>query len=231
MTLTPPHGSPSGHADRKRRTAAALFAAARELFAERGLRTVTVEQIAARADVSVGSVYVHFGNKDALYARVVEEALSLSAAYLRERRWSSSPLQRIFNTGDAYVAFATEHPWAFQLLLAQPLERGDLSALDECQPQASHRSALIAQLSDDVQAAIVAGEIAELPVRHVLTYLWASWSGVIATSLRDDDLQVPPAEVRLILQAAGAALASGIAPSAPIAIRCPDPRPAAARAA
>jgi hypothetical protein len=47
-----------------------ILAAARELFTAHGFSNVTVADITARADVSVGSLYHHFGGKDQLYLRL-----------------------------------------------------------------------------------------------------------------------------------------------------------------
>jgi AcrR family transcriptional regulator len=44
----------------------------RQLFAERGLDGTSIEEIAARADVSKPVVYEHFGGKEGLYAVVVD---------------------------------------------------------------------------------------------------------------------------------------------------------------
>jgi AcrR family transcriptional regulator len=44
----------------------------RQLFAERGLDGTSIEEIAARADVSKPIVYEHFGGKEGLYAVVVD---------------------------------------------------------------------------------------------------------------------------------------------------------------
>jgi AcrR family transcriptional regulator len=44
----------------------------RRLFAERGLDGTSIEEIAARADVSKPVVYEHFGGKEGLYAVVVD---------------------------------------------------------------------------------------------------------------------------------------------------------------
>jgi AcrR family transcriptional regulator len=44
----------------------------RRLFAERGLDGTSIEEIAARADVSKPVVYGHFGGKEGLYAVVVD---------------------------------------------------------------------------------------------------------------------------------------------------------------
>jgi AcrR family transcriptional regulator len=49
-----------------------LLDVGRSLFAERGLEGTSIEEIAARADVSKPVVYEHFGGKEGLYAVVVD---------------------------------------------------------------------------------------------------------------------------------------------------------------
>src|ERR1700685_3726342 len=49
-----------------------LLGISRRLFAERGLDGTSIEEIAARADVSKPVVYEHFGGKEGLYAVVVD---------------------------------------------------------------------------------------------------------------------------------------------------------------
>jgi AcrR family transcriptional regulator len=49
-----------------------LLHVARHLFAERGLEGTSIEEVAARADVSKPVVYEHFGGKEGLYAVVVD---------------------------------------------------------------------------------------------------------------------------------------------------------------
>ncbi len=49
-----------------------LLDVGRRLFAERGLEGTSIEEIAARADVSKPIVYEHFGGKEGLYAVVVD---------------------------------------------------------------------------------------------------------------------------------------------------------------
>lgn len=53
-------------------TARAISAAAEEVFAARGLRDAKVEEIAARAGVSVGTVYNHFQDREALLSDLIE---------------------------------------------------------------------------------------------------------------------------------------------------------------
>ena len=49
-----------------------LIVIARGLFAQKGFEATSVEEIAARAEVSKPVVYEHFGGKEGLYAVVVD---------------------------------------------------------------------------------------------------------------------------------------------------------------
>ena len=53
-----------------------LIAVARGLFAERGFDATSVEEVAARAQVSKPVVYEHFGGKEGLYAVVVDREIT-----------------------------------------------------------------------------------------------------------------------------------------------------------
>jgi AcrR family transcriptional regulator len=59
--------------DRTRATRAALIAAARRLFADRGYTAVTGEDIVAAAGLTRGALRHHFGDKRALFRAVLEQ--------------------------------------------------------------------------------------------------------------------------------------------------------------
>ena len=52
---------------------AALLEAAMEVFAERGYRDASVDEIAARAGYSKGAIYFHFSGKEDLFFALLEE--------------------------------------------------------------------------------------------------------------------------------------------------------------
>ncbi len=52
-----------------------LLAVGRQIFAEKGYDSTTVEEIAARAGVSKPMVYEHFGGKEGLYAVIVDQEI------------------------------------------------------------------------------------------------------------------------------------------------------------
>ena len=71
--------SPSGRGPRARMTGPQrreqLLDVGRGLFADKGFEGTTVEEIAARAEVSKPVVYEHFGGKEGLYAVVVDREI------------------------------------------------------------------------------------------------------------------------------------------------------------
>jgi AcrR family transcriptional regulator len=69
----------NGASTRIQRSKARIIAAAAEVFLEQGFLGATMDQIAARADVSVQTIYSRFQNKETLFHEVVE-ALAGGAA-------------------------------------------------------------------------------------------------------------------------------------------------------
>lgn len=61
---------------RKEARPAELLAAALEVFAEKGFAATRLEEIAARAGVSKGTVYLYFESKEALFKAAVEAAMT-----------------------------------------------------------------------------------------------------------------------------------------------------------
>src|SRR5882762_9680495 len=54
---------------------AALLEAALEVFADRGYRDASVDEIAERAGYSKGAIYFHFSGKDDLFFALLEERI------------------------------------------------------------------------------------------------------------------------------------------------------------
>jgi AcrR family transcriptional regulator len=60
---------------RKEARPAELMASALELFVEKGFAGTRLEDVAARAGVSKGTLYLYFGSKEALFKAVVQEGI------------------------------------------------------------------------------------------------------------------------------------------------------------
>lgn len=87
-------------ADRRRQ----LVRAASRLFAERGFRAVSMEDLAAEAGVSGPAVYRHFASKEALLADLLIDVSEQLLEQGRQRATNASPLEAL----TSLVAFHTD---------------------------------------------------------------------------------------------------------------------------
>ena len=66
-----PRGKPKG--DKRERTRAALFEAARALIREKGYERTTMEEVAQRAGMTTGAIYGNFKNRDELFIALAQK--------------------------------------------------------------------------------------------------------------------------------------------------------------
>src|SRR5919106_6020715 len=71
-------------AERRAETRASVLAAARSVFARRGLRGASLEEIAEEAGVSRGAVYYNFDDKEHLFITLLRERCLARAERLRQ---------------------------------------------------------------------------------------------------------------------------------------------------
>ncbi|RZQ63512.1 TetR/AcrR family transcriptional regulator [Amycolatopsis suaedae] len=196
---------------RKERTITALLRAAEEVFRERPVADVTVDEIATRAGVAVGSIYNHFGSKAGLHAAVVERALEADRDHM-DRAYTSdrTPLQQIYAAADEYLAFYLANPDYFRML-AFPTGPGQYPAGQELAERLARSvSEQNERLTMALRRGIAAGELRDVNVEDVTTVLWAAWNGIISLGWRPDELRRGEAELRRLLTVATDVVATGL---------------------
>ncbi len=190
-------------ARRRARTRAAILDSAERAFSEGSFRATRIEDVAEEADVSVGSIYLHFGNKDGLYLALVERAVELFSGYMQQAyqpEWT--PLEQVIACGDAYLRFHLEHPGAFRFLAMDGPEPGAPVDPEQQARIAAGIDALIDEFSGKIQEAIDAGEARPVDARLMGRFLWGAWNGTVALGLRADGLTLSETEIHDALQQA-----------------------------
>jgi AcrR family transcriptional regulator len=200
-------------ATRRTRTRAALIEAAERAFMLHGFNGVTVERLAEEADVSVGSIYGHFANKDGLYVAVAARAVDLFADYLaRAYRSSSSPLEQVMAAGDAYLRFHLEHPGLFRFIAFAGVEsRPSFTTEAEDREITERLTAVIDGFRDRIAAAVELGEAGPHVDPHLASrFLFGAWNGVVALTLRDDGLALDDEAISACILQARRIVAEGL---------------------
>ena len=157
----------------------AILAAALSLFNRDDWQTVTIDQIAAKAEIGKGTIYKHFTTKDEIYAKLVIEFQRRVLAEIRKIDAAQPPLIAI---GEAMDVFWRAHSGAsehkrlsshcrredFRKAIGEKLGR-ELDELDE---------ELMTFLVPVIERGIREGVIVQKPVESVMLGLHASLVGL-----------------------------------------------------
>ncbi|MEU5990525.1 TetR/AcrR family transcriptional regulator [Spirillospora sp. NPDC047418] len=92
-----------------------IMKTASRLFADRSYDALSMDEIAAAADVAKGLIYYYFGSKRGLFLAVIEDAAGHLNA-LAEEFGDLSPLERLTRSLDAFLCWADTHRAAFQTI-------------------------------------------------------------------------------------------------------------------
>ena len=108
---------------------AQLIAVAESTFAERGFKSVSMDEIAERAQISKPVLYDHFGSKDGLLAAVVVRIRTeMREAVERSLVGVEEPDQAMWVGLVAYFRFISDHLTAWSVLLAENALTGPVAA-------------------------------------------------------------------------------------------------------
>jgi len=102
-----------------------ILEAAREVFFEKGIHRATMDDVAAQAEISKGTVYLYFQSKESILAHLLLEGLSILLSQLEAAYAPQEPLsaeKHLRQLVEAYWQFSHTYPDYFRLLMA--LDRG-----------------------------------------------------------------------------------------------------------
>jgi len=185
-------------AERTEATRAALIAAARPLFAERGYAGVGTEEIARTAGVTRGALYHHFEGKRELFEAVYEQieielAQRIAAGALQAN--ATSPLAAMKAGAEMFLLASTE-PETQQIVL---LDGPSVLGWDRWREIATEHG--LGLIEATLAAAVEAGEINPQPVRPLAHVLMGALDEAAMLVARADDAEPMRAEVGRTLAA------------------------------
>lgn len=167
-------------ADRKQQTRMLLIETALDLMAERGIAATRTIDVAERAGLAHGTVFVHFATRDELVDAVVGEHAEQIASRLHELAGNEATVHDVLA---AHLAGLAEHE-AFHARLVMegpllpPYARATLLGI---------QSAISAHLAQAAGFEMATGKIKTMPV----PLLFNTWLGLIHHYLTNRDLFAP----------------------------------------
>ena len=141
---------------RRERTRQDLLAAAIKVLAAKGLHDTKITDIAAAADVGVGTFYLHFPTKDALFDAVVDDTVTRFKHAVDEARLKATDaMARTRAATAAFCRFADENRAVFKIVF------GHAAAYNEVIHRA--QSLFAADIEETVREGVEQGVFAAVP--------------------------------------------------------------------
>lgn len=195
-----------------RRTVAAIVDAAEDLALDRDLTALTIEEIAAAAEVEPSAVRDHFGTVEGLALALAERAFEANVVYM-DAAYSSStdPVEQLRAAARWYVTFHEDHPASFRLLAFPYGPR----ALDGPAGLIAERIAdklrvQNARLAGALRAGMEAGLIRQLDPERAAIFLWSAWNGLVSLRWRPDVLRCDREELDALVDLAVDVVSHGL---------------------
>lgn len=94
-----------------------IIDAARALLFEKGLEATSINQIAKRAELAVGTIYFYYSSKEELFAELQEEGLQLLMEEIHQATSVvDDPKERLLSMAMAYYDFSRDHKDYFDII-------------------------------------------------------------------------------------------------------------------
>jgi len=183
---------PTTRAERSEATRRAILQAADDLLLAKGEESLSIRRICDRAGVTPPTIYHHFGSRQRLIERIVDDHFAGFDTWLVERPGPADPVDALRWGFDRYVEFGLANPGPYRLLFDQrtpgsPPPHG-VSALD--------------RLRRGMAAVDATGRL-RLPVDESVLVFWSAMHGVTSLAL----LGAVKADTRVITEVREAILA------------------------
>ncbi len=182
-----------------------MMQAAVQIFAERGYQAATIRDIVKQADVSIGTFYFYFPDKETLFVHLYEETADFLIQTLQQAANSRTTFhQQVKAIVQSYVSIAVFEPAVVELLLVAGV--GTVPALEA--KRAAFREKLIRIWQRPLSTAVDKGQVAAQNDRRTSEGIAGAVDQVILSLLaqpdRDEEAATAVQDMtRFVLRAAG----------------------------
>jgi len=161
----------------------AILKAARRLFFDRGFKAVTVDNIAAKAEVSKGSIYLCFESKEEIYAQIlISDNIALYERIKNFSATEASAAQLLMEFARIYVDYFLNNNELFRILMNFMMHTGQMNLTEKQNKeliQSTNENIKI--ISEIIQKGIDSGEFSPIDnIRQMQNAIWGMLNGIIS---------------------------------------------------
>lgn len=164
----------------------AILKAARKLFFEKGFKTVTVESIAKKAELSKGSIYLYFNSKEEIYANILLDDIDkFNKRFSTIFRNGGSAVELLNQLSNIYVDFFLNDRELFRILMTFMLNTEHMNLPEELNNHVIKATNKTIDIIEKIfQYGIEKGEFpAVINLRKNRNAIWGLMNGVISLYL------------------------------------------------
>jgi AcrR family transcriptional regulator len=163
-----------------------ILTAARRLFFDQGFKAVTIDNIAANADVSKGSIYLCFESKEEIYAQIlISDNIAL---YERIKNFSAKEAtasQLLLEFAGIYVDYFLNDNELFRILMTFMMQTSQMNLVETQKDElirSTNQNIII--ISEIIQKGIDSGEFSPISnIRQMQNGIWGMLNGIISLYL------------------------------------------------
>lgn len=158
-----------------------ILDAAKAVFDERGFLNATMEEIAERSELAVGTLYRYFQSKEELYVSLLFEAMEMFRQGIESARGNGEPPnEQLRAVWRFFYAFYREQPESYRALMFLRNEGlSDVISADVIQEINQRAGENFRRVAEIVQSGVDAGLYrADLDARGVVDVLWSLLMGL-----------------------------------------------------
>ncbi|HET58175.1 MAG TPA: TetR/AcrR family transcriptional regulator [Deltaproteobacteria bacterium] len=156
-----------------------ILDAARKLLFQKGINATTVNQIAHNAELSVGTLYLYFKNKEDIYAALQEEGLDILHKMIKKAAsGTDDPQKKLENIALAYLEFSRRRRRYYEIynhFLSAP----DVVFSPRFKEKIDEHGNRILKIVEEVLQPILADRPGARDLRRASLVLWSTIHGML----------------------------------------------------
>ena len=160
-----------------------ILTAARRLFFDRGFKSVTVDNIAAKAEVSKGSIYLCFESKEEIYAQIlISDNIALYERIKNFSHTEASAAQLLLEFARIYVDYFLNDNELFRILMTFMMQTNQMNLVEKQKDELIRSTNQnIKIISEIIQKGIDSGEFSPIGnIRQMQNAIWGMLNGIIS---------------------------------------------------